>query len=427
MKHTFFIPCVFYMVGILLGIELSPLFSQEISFSGTIGTQLASAVNKNEEAKFLTGGITAEGELQAVQDESSFYIDGKIEYNAVQNSTNENYGEKYDGRLKEAWYDYEGGWYSVRIGRQITAWGAADGLIVADVLCPQDTTALFAENISESRLGIDAFRFSLHGTSVICDFYSIPFFTPAKLPLKETDLLYPYVFGTMKTKGISLGTIDKPIAKLENMEYAMRLSTYLSVLDFSIYGFYGYQDEPVFFLDKATLASGLYTLDGEYKKYSMVGMDMSIPIGEFTLRAESAWYINKTYALSTYLDSESHDEMRALCGFDWMHGDWTITGQYMGDYITGDVDKIGQDEYTQTVTLNIAYAIPAANLELSTSGVLHIEDLDSVLKVKAAYDLSDAINLSITGMFFNEGPDTTGKYGVYKDLSCVVLKGEYKF
>lgn len=63
----------------------------------------------------------------------------------------------FDSRLREGYVEWESGDWSLRVGRQILAWGRADRINPTDTLSPRDFTALVAED-EEQRLGIDAVR-----------------------------------------------------------------------------------------------------------------------------------------------------------------------------------------------------------------------------------------------------------------------------
>lgn len=409
------------LVSLLLIIFLSSfyLYAQEIKFSGIFTAQTANYLNYTDNAgDFITGGWISDGKLKYITDNSILYINAEGNYNAVNES---NGNEAFSGIVKEAYFDYNGDFYSFRIGRQITAWGAADGLIVTDVLCPQDNNAFLAEDISDSRLGIDAIRLSLFHNSFIADFYVIPFFTAATLPLEDTDILHYYFFPA----GVNISDIEKVEASLSNMEYAFRLSSYSSLFDFSLYAFYGYSDTPIFTISSID-SNGIY-LSGLYKKSFMTGFASSIPVGNFTLRVEAALFPEKYFSLSTYTDTEKHDEYKALLGIDWLHGDFTTTAQYYISYIDGDISLIDEERYCQKATISISYDIQAANIELSASSVVNLEDFDSASEIGISYDLSDFITFKTSGKFFNSGIKEKGFYGEYKDLSCVILKGIYRF
>ncbi len=394
-------------------------FSQEIDFSGRFTSQAAVGLWHTENSgDFLKGGMEAEGELSGNYGDSSLYIAGITEYDAAKKSGIDN----FSGRVKEAYFDYNGSWFAFRIGRQISAWGAADGLIVADVLCPKDDNAFLADDTSASRLGIDAARVSLTLDSVIVDAYVIPFFTPEALPLKSTDIFHKYVF----PDGVHVHKINTPDVNLKNMEYALRFSTYLRWFDLSLYGFYGFQDKPVFKIFMMDKKTGEFALDGSYVKHLMAGGDISVPLGDFTIRGEAAFFPKKCFATSTFTDWERHNEFVFLGGIDWMKSSWTITAQYFGDYIRKSLADVDEEHYKHTATLSISYSLDRANLEFSASGVVNLEDFDSAIQTEISYDFSDSINFSLGTKLFNAGR-YKGTYGRYKDLSCAVLKGTYRF
>ncbi|MCR5605908.1 MAG: hypothetical protein K6F69_03710, partial [Treponema sp.] len=193
----------------------------------------------------------------------------------------------------------------------------------------------------------------------------------------------------------------------------------------SFYAFYGYSDTPIFTI--SSIDSNEIYLSGLYKKTIMTGFASSIPISNFTLRLEAAFFPEKYFSLSTYIDTEKHDEYKALLGLDWLHGDFTATAQYYISYIEGDISLIDEEKYSQKATISISYDIQTANIELSASSVVNLEDFDSASEIGISYDLSDFITFKASGKFFNSGIKEKGFYGEYKDLSCIILKGIYRF
>jgi hypothetical protein len=54
-------------------------------------------------------------------------------------------------------------------------------------------------------------------------------------------------------------------------------------------------------------------------------------------------------------------------------------------------------------------------------------DFDTANGVSAAYALTDAVSLSLGSDFFTGGIDDRGTYAAYTDLSCIWIKGTFRF
>ena len=126
--------------------------------------------------------------------------------------------------------------------------------------------------------------------------------------------------------------------------------------------------------------------------------------------------------------TEQHNELSALLGLDWMLSGWTLTAQYYCDYVFDNLDNLERkDAYQHGATLSVSKSLLNETLELSLSGLLGLNDFDSMISPSIKYSLSDQISLNAAAYIFLSGPERDGKYGQYKDLSCIMAGGKYSF
>ena len=391
--------------------------SQEVKFSGNVETLWGAGLpwtdKEKSRGRMTLGETSFTGKIDSYFGNSSALVEGSAKYDSIEDSQ--------DFSLSECWMDYTADFWGMRIGRQKPAWGKADGIDITNVICPKDLSSLAVMTTNE-KLAIDALRFSVNGNQFTADAYWIPFFTPAKL---------------------SDAKFEKPESKLSNGEGGLKLSGYFSVLDFSFYGFYGWDDMP--FLDYTMSAEGV-NVTGEYKRMTMLGIDAAVPIKETVLRMEAAFFperhfqkasssIIKEKMLSAEKDSSGsvesslqRNEVSALAGLDWMPESWTFTAQYYCDYVFGELENLEREKALQHgATLSVSKKLLSDTLELSFSGVLGLNDFDSFIKPAVTYSLSDQINLSGGAYIFIPGPDRDGQYGSYKDLSTGYIKCKFSF
>ena len=437
-----------------------------IDFSGNLETRWGTGApwtNSDCSAgRFLLGDTSFTGTLDAYNNNSSALAEGSVSYDAVTNS--------FDWSLDELWLDYTSSSWGIRIGRQKTAWGKADGIDITNVICPSNKACFSAMTSDDSKLAIDAIRFSLSGNQFTADAYWIPFFTPSSLPLEEGNTLRKFLvpssvefpieaMNTTLTLPVTITSLDKPEIAIWNGEYALKVSGYFSALDVSLYGFYGWDDTP--FLDYTitygeanppypAMPNGL-NISGQYKRMAMIGADAAIPIKETVLRAEAAFFPQRhfqkssekiiaekmsTAALvaatgkspSAVNVTEQHNELSGLIGLDWMPSGWTLTAQYYCDYLFGDIEALERkDSYQHGATLSVSKSLLNETLELSLSGLLGLNDFDSMISPSIKYSLSDQISLTAGAYIFLPGTERDGKYGQYKDLSCIMIGGKYSF
>jgi hypothetical protein len=91
------------------------------------------------------------GEINVASGEAAAFVSLSVEYNAVSN-------DRTGFALGEAWLDWGVGRFNLRLGRQLVSWGTADGLILTDVICPQNLTAFVGLDFEGSRLAMDDLR-----------------------------------------------------------------------------------------------------------------------------------------------------------------------------------------------------------------------------------------------------------------------------
>ena len=432
-------------------ILLAPsLMAADYSPSGEISSLLAGGLfwTHDNAGQFLAGELNAGGSLKVYGEKSSAYIDGRLTFDALKaRSASSRFDFVTDDSsvqlsLKEAWLDYEMGLVSFRIGRQIEAWGKADGLQVTDILCPKDERNMIASSYSDSRLGIDGVKLSLNTEKIVCQGYHIPFFTPSALPLADGNPIKKIMIPQSISMGKMTAYINEvtssnftlPDTALYNSEGAVKISSYLSLGDFSLYGFYGFDREPLLsYSGENTGGNYSITVKGSYKRMAMLGFDGAIPVKEVVFRFEGAFYPRKYFSVKAerQLSGEEafvqKDNFIALAGFDWMPSSWTITAQYYLDYLSDSEDEIDRHSYEHKATLSLSKSLLEENLKLSLSGILGLNDFDSMISAKGEYALTDSMKITLGGDFFIPGPEEKGKYGKYQDLSCLYLKAKYCF
>lgn len=417
------------LIIITLGILLTTFLTAEggVDFSGDVQTIWGAGApwtdSDTAAGQLLLGTTSLSAKLDAYYDNSSALAEASLSYDAVSN--------KLDYSVDELWVDYTESFWGVRIGRQKTAWGKADGVDITNIVCPSDMSSFAAMTGDDSKLAVDAIRLSLSGNQFTADAFWIPFFTPAALPLDEGNPLRKFLMPEsveVQMPGlpqpiklpVMLGAIEEPEKKIWNGEYGAKLSGYFPLFDLSLYGFYGWDDTP-FFESNAT-RQGII-MNGKYKRMTMVGADAAIPVKDIVIRTEAAFFPQRYFATE-----EKRNELSALAGFDWMPSGWTITAQYFCDLVFGDLDPIErEDAYTHGATLSLSKNLLNETLEVSFSGLMNFNDFDSMLKPSVNYSLSDQINLEGGAYIFIPGPDKDGKYGAYKDLSSFYLKAKYSF
>lgn len=425
-------------------------FSPSGKIQGLAGVGLG--FDKKNAGDFLLGNLRLDGSLKMYEGDCSAFIDGFLMGDAIGSQSSFQAADfvsdngAFRLRLKEAWMDYDGGFWALRIGRQSIAWGKADGLQVADVLCAKDENTILAREYADSRLSVDAARLTFKNDAFVFDAYWIPFFAPSALPLAEKNPLKRVMIPKSANMGgtaipiasVTKSNFDLPSLAIENSEFAARLAAFFPFADFSLYGFYGFDREPC--LTYSLLLDGggnpqALSVNGSYKRMLMIGADAAIPIKEVVLRLEAAVFPQRTFAASAKEQLMGGEKFRektqlvALAGFDWTPSGWTITGQYYLDALLDGSSHLDRETYRHQVSLSVSKSFFQDTLDLSLAWLLGLNDFDNFIKLQAKYSLTDSMSLTLGSDLLVNGPDKDKKgfYGAYQELSAIWLKAEYNF
>jgi len=430
--------CIFF--GILIFTSAFG-FSQEVQFSGDLNTKLGVyAPGTEREGDFSIGNVDFTGTLEAYAGDSSAFLEGNVNLDFLT--------EELSFDLSEAYIDYSSSFWGIRIGQQKNTWGKADGIDITNSVFPKDSSSLFRDDNS---LATKSVRLSFSGNWFTVDALLIPFFTGTKLPLEENNPLRKALVPdsvelnmgeTSFNLPVGIGNLENPEFNLKNMEYGIKTSGYFSFCDVSLYGYYGWDKIPLLNYQLNTVLHPVYgveipeslTINGKYKRLSMVGFDGAIPVGPVVLRMESAYFPKREFQSSAEAIMDGKDssikqhQLMGLLGFDWMPSGWTITAQYYCDVLFNKSEDIERTEaYEHGATLSVSKTLLNDTLELSASGLIGFNCFDSAINASVNYSLTDQIGLTLGTYVFLSGPEKDGTYGNYKDFSSIYLKAEYKW
>ena len=382
-------------------------------------------------------------------------------------------------RLNEAYYRYSGEIWDISVGRQVIAWGQADGFKLTDVLSARDSSEFIAFSGDDARLPLDSIRLRFFHDLFTFEAIAVPFFTPNKLPRfgfedgAKNGLYYIDTPNFYDTK-TPLGSIPIQYTKTESekpkmftdTEAAARFSFFLPGIDFSVSGFYGWDKNPRFVksgyakkglfnpagthhpLSNPYVPKELHTnLNEEYYRIGMAGIDAAIPAGDVTIRLETAWvggrYFEPKELLSSLPIAQIMDktsgadvpiafnapvkkhQLLMLAGIDWIKSSWTLSAQYFEDLILNHKNDIERPMHKGFVSLNVSKTFLRDTLKLSASGVIDINYGSTSSTYSVGYAITDNINVALGGDVYTKGYDGKGDFAALRKISAVWLKGTF--
>ncbi len=171
---------------------------------------------------------------------------------------------KARGELREAFVSFTNGPIEMRAGRQIIAWGRADGINPTDNLTGQDLT-LLAPDDSDRRLGATAVRLTYSRGDVMATAIWLPEFRSNRIPVP-----------TM------LGDLDASESEWGAKQFAVRVEQTGRAVDWSLSAFRGRDLNP-------DLGIAQQVLSLSHHDVLVLGADATGNVGRYGLRAEAAY------------------------------------------------------------------------------------------------------------------------------------------
>lgn len=174
------------------------------------------------------------------------------------------------GELREAYLDLRLGRVDVRAGRQVVAWGRADGINPTDNITPRDLTLLVPDD-AERRIGTSGVRATAYAAGLAFSALWFPEFRPHRFALPTPP---PYV------------RFRDDDAHWPSETWGMRVERAGGAVDWSASYLHGLDLAP----DLSGVASGSgATIRLEHRPMRVVGMDAAANLGRVGLRAEAAY------------------------------------------------------------------------------------------------------------------------------------------
>ncbi len=405
-----------YSVFVFLLFSIT-IFSQtddsKLQMNGFVDTY--HALRTKSPNDFMSSRTRFRGELQKAYGKSSMFVSFNVNQNSILKELN-------GFELREAYFDYSSKHWSLRAGRQLIIWGSADGMRITDLISPMDMTEFLARDYDDIRLPVEALKFQYFRGVMKLELVYVPIFKGFVLPTNPKN---PWAMSMSAPNGVPLAmqAEKKPDLTFENGEFGGRLTFNLSGIDCSLAGLYTYDKMPVFM---ANFQSGGIAVTPEYRRMTFVGGDFSKPLGQFVIRGEGAFSINKSFATKQFpTQLQKHHTVNTLLGVDWYAPkEWMLSVQIANNAIL-DYDKVlSEEENTNLLTFNISKSLLNSTLKLSDFIYSDLNNGGFFNRFSVDYALSDQIHLLI-GYDHFEGDK--GMFGMFKNNSEVWIKAKYSF
>jgi len=358
--------------------------SLRISVKGFVDTY--HALRTEAPHDWMSSRTRVRGEVTLEKGRAGAFVSANLVYNAILK-------DRTGFQLREAYGYYSDEHFDLRVGRQIIAWGVADGLRLTDIVSPMDYTEFLAQDYDDIRIPVGGLRLRYSREKWCAEVVAVPVASFFELP---TDNQNPWSVGP-----IPIG--EEPSHRFCNMEYGGRLSFFLSGIDFSLSALHTWNKQPV-------ICGGM----GQYRRMTMLGADCSIPAGQFVVRGEVAEYLDEAQTFGRAASTN------ALLGVDWYAGnDWSLSAQYAHKYVAS-----GENRNSGLATFRISKDLLRNTLALQSFAYIDVTNGGIYNRLSADYAINDQLHATLGYDFFQAD---RGSFTVYDKNSEVFVKMKYSF
>lgn len=373
------------------------------------------AVRTGGKAEWMSSRTRVRGELSLDKGGAGIFVSSNAVYNGLMKDLTRI-------ELREACLYFGNSRWDVRAGRQIIIWGVADGLQVNDRISPMDYSEFLAQDYDDIRIPVNALKIKYSASNFSLEAVAVP--VPGFF-LLPTDGRNPWAVGGAlpSPADFDLDT-GKPAKRMANMEFGGRAAAYLRGADVSFYALRTWNKMPAmsYAMD---MAAGRMIVTGHYHRLTMLGMDLSVPLGRFVLRGEGALCLKEVQGAGTGGAVADRNSLNGLAGLDWYPGgDWNVSVQYCHKRVGGDLGGLSVQRNTGFATGRISKELFRNTLKLSTFAYVDVTNGGIFNRLSASYALNDDVALSLGYDFFHADK---GPFVMYKDNSEVWAKLKYSF
>lgn len=259
---------IFQILFLLFGLAITPIIAQ-IQYSAEINPSNMYRISDGSEISLPFR--LAELDLRYAFGSVDLITNSALEYRWSSGDL--------DPDLREAYFAWYPDWGEVKIGKQIHAWGAADGNNPTDNLNPYDYYYMFLPG-ADRKVGTVSASAMIYWQNWQVEGVFIPEHESNRLPFGEKD--FPI---EMPMEPEDYESVDREI------EFGVRAQTSFMESDVSVSWFHG--NDRSFSPLGFTPAEFIPVIHWGYRSTDAIGFDAVGFFGEFTLRVEGAYFITK--------------------------------------------------------------------------------------------------------------------------------------
>ncbi len=331
--------------------------------------------------------------------------------------------KNHEWEFQEAFIDYYSDLFDVRFGRQVIAWGKADELNPTDILNPQNLIVLQEEK-SIRKIGLMQLNTEWKIDDLILQGIWKLEFNNMMLPPLDSRWAFFTIPGLNE-----LPEPEYPGNRLQDTEWAFKLSHTISLFDFSISYFDGWDNiaTAIFIFNPEMQQLELDKL--KFFRTKMIGADFAGSIASFGVWGEAAYFITEKSDNPVVKNPYLQFVLGADYTFDYSI---TVNLQYYQEINETEADEEIPSKLGLGIPLQQALSfriekkfgeIESHSIELF--GIYDIKYQGLLLQPKLILSPEDVIEIEV-GMALYAGKEES-IFGRFETNNLVYLKGTFSF
>jgi len=341
-------------------------------------------------------------------------IEPRFEYDLISEN------EKMD--IKEAYLDLYFSNYDLRIGKQKLTWGKSDGLVITNIVNPQDYTVNPIVEFSDQMQGVNGLKTTFYPNNDSFEMIVVPEF-------KETNMEESLITQNIP-QGFTIDESEKAVdTNLENSELFLRYSSIGSKYDCEVLAGYYWNDTPTLHKDLVNK-----TVIPKHHRIASIGGSISTMAGPFILKGEgifnSGKYYNQEMSQQELLEMTPQelqeedgvvekDQLIWMAGVDYSYEGYLFATQFKQEAILDYEENIIKDEFSNQMIFLVKKDFMRSKLNTEINFHYNINDEVLMTKPSISYDYSSEINFKAGANYNLEGENPK--------TDVIYLQTEYLF
>ena len=285
-------------------------------------------------------------------------------------------------RLREGYMDFGSDAWSLRVGRQLIAWGRADRINPTDYFSPRDFTLLVPED-DEQRRGIDALLAQYHLSDSNRLSLVLARFEPHRMP-----------------QGLLPAGIARS-AEPNDAEIAVKYEHIGNYIDWSVSYYDGYDRFPHYGL--VLPPNNIPQLNADYESLATWGFDAAAALGSWTLRTELTQSeqvranTGRKVSITRAIVGIDHDFLSsANINLQWFSNHREHIEPIPISAIEEGLQKLNSEFgfHDQGLTLRVSNRYLNDQLKLEISSIVDTQNHSYVIRPRISYAVNDQIRIT---------------------------------